>query len=296
MDELISELMFVLAQDRQPLAQVENDAALVKLWLQGRSAATCIAYARDIRAFLAYVSKPLRAMSLEDVQAFVDSRAALNKPASQRRRLASIKSLFSFAYQLGYVSFNIGAAVQLPSTMDGLAERVMDESEVHRMLALEPVPRNAALLYLLYTAGLRATEVTGLCWQHLQARDDAGQVTINRSNGKTRVVLLPASVWHPLAALRGDAAPDAAVFSSTWSGGHISRSWIHRIVKAAAKRVGLSATISARWMLHAHVRHALDRGAATLLVQATVGHNSITKSDCIPVQPSDSSANYLGLD
>jgi integrase/recombinase XerD len=46
-------------------------------------------------------------------------------------------------------------------------------------------------------------------WRDLSARDATGQATVFGKGGKTRVIVLPASAWRALAALRNDAAPDA---------------------------------------------------------------------------------------
>ena len=71
-------------------------------------------------------------------------------------------------------------------------------------------------------------------------------------------------------------------------------SQVHRIVKIAAKRADLSDRVSAHWLRHAHVSHALDRGAPVHLVQATVGHASLaTTSRYAHARPNDSSSRYL---
>ena len=289
--------MAVRAQEWTQVVPVQatGDVHLVKLWLHGRSAATRAAYAGDIRALMAHTDKPLPMTTLGDLQGFADSLAAL-KPASRIRKLAAIKSLFAFAHRLGYVPFNVGAALRAPAVKNQLAERIMGEAEVHRMLALEPDPRNAALLFLLYAGGLRIGEVADLRWRNLVARDDAGQVTVMGKGGRTRVILLSAGVWCRVVALRGDAGPDAPVFPSGRGGGHLDRTAVHRVVKAAAKRAGLPEGVSAHWLRHAHVSHALDRGAPAHLVQQTVGHASLaTTSRYAHARPGDSSARYLGL-
>ena len=67
-------------------------------------------------------------------------------------------------------------------------------------------------------------------------------------------------------------------------------------MKAAAIRTGLDPAVSAHWLRHAHVSHALDRGAPAHLLQATVGHSSLaTTSRYAHARPGDSSARYLGL-
>ncbi len=87
---------------------------------------------------------------------------------------------------------------------------------------------------------------------------------------------------------------DAPVFRSREGGGALDPSQVHRIVKIAAKRAGLLDAVSAHWLRHAHVSHALDRGAPVRLVQATVGHASLaTTSRYAHARPSDSSSRYL---
>jgi len=97
--------------------QADSDAHLVALWRHGRTARTLAAYASEARAFLAFAAKPLRAVTLGDLHAYMDSLAAL-APASRQCRLAAIKSLFGFAHRLGYLPFNPGAAVRLPPAKD----------------------------------------------------------------------------------------------------------------------------------------------------------------------------------
>jgi site-specific recombinase XerD len=213
-------------------------------------------------------------------------------PTTQARRLSAIKSLLSFGQRTGFLAVNVGAAIRLPRAKQTLSERILDVDAVLHLLALERNARNKALLRLLYLGGLRISEVSSLCGRDLAARDDSGQVTLFGKGGKTRAVLLKQSIWQELVALRAD-DPDAPVFRSR-QGGALDPSQVHRIVKHAAKRAGLPATVSAHWLRHAHVSHALDRGAPVHLVQATVGHASLTTtSRYAHARPGDSSARYL---
>ena len=217
-------------------------------------------------------------------------------PATRVNATAAIISLFSFAQETGYLRFNLGKVLKAPPVKNTLAERILDEAAVHRMLALEPNARNRALLTLLYGGGLRISEVTGLRWRDLSERDGAGQVTVYGKGGKTRVVLLSGGTWTLLAGLRGAAGPDEAVFRSRKGGGPLDESAVHRIVKAAAERAGLSAEVSAHWLRHAHASHSLDRGAPIHLVQQTLGHASVaTTGRYLHARPTDSSARYLGV-
>jgi len=278
---------------RQP-AQAESDDAMVRLWLHGRSPGTMRAYAADAGLFFVRAGKTLRAVTAADVQAFTDTLDGL-APASRARKVSAVKSLLSFAQRVGYTAFNAGAPVRLPPVRNTLAGRIMDEASVLRLVHMETGLRNGAMLRLAYAAGLRVSELCGLCWRDLAPRGGAGQITVLGKGGKTRAVLLTAGVWNAVAALRGNAGPDAPVFRSA-RGGHLDPSQVHRIVKDAAARAGLPAAVSAHWLRHAHVSHALDRGAPAHLVQATVGHASLaTTSRYAHARPDDSSARYLAV-
>jgi integrase/recombinase XerD len=280
--------------------QAETDARLVQLWLHGRPKNTRVAYGLEAECFLAFVGKPLRLVTLGELQAYADSLADL-APATQTRRLNVVKSLFTFAAKLGYVSFNVAAALKPPPMKQTRAERILPEMAVHRMLALELHPRNHALLRLLYGAGLRVSELAALTWRDLQDRaEGTGQVTVYGKGGKTRAVLLPPAIWEELQALRGSAGSDDPVFRSRRRSKrgtyHLHPSQVERIVLAAAQRAGLAEQVSPHWLRHAHASHALDRGAPIHLVQATLGHASVaTTSKYLHARPTESSSKYLAI-
>jgi integrase/recombinase XerD len=273
---------------------IATDDQIAALWLHGRPAETQRAYRREGDRFRAFVGKALAAVTLGDVQAYADTLVGL-APSSQGRALGAVKSLLAFAHRLGYLTFDVGRVVRVPSRRDSLAQRILSEAEVHRLLALEPDPRNRVLLRFLYASGVRVSEAVGVRWGDMAIRDEGGQVTVHGKGGKTRHILLPPPIWRELIALRGDAGAAAPLFRSQ-RGGHLHPSQVLRIVKAAAKRAGLSGAESPHWLRHAHASHALDRGAPIHLVQATLGHSSVaTTGRYTHARPTDSSARYLAL-
>jgi integrase/recombinase XerD len=275
--------------------QTATDQHLVDLWLHGRSIHTQRAYRADVDRFLHFVARPLTTVTLGDVQAFADSLEGL-APSSRARTLAAIKSLLSFGQRTGYLPLNVGAAVKLPARKDTLAERILTEPDVHRLLALEPSRRNQVLLRLLYIAGLRVSEIAELKWRDLQPRTDGGQVTVFGKGGKTRVVLLPNAIWRELLRFRQGAPADGPLFPSRRGGGHLHPSAVERIVWKAAQRAGLEGKVSPHWLRHSHATHALERGAPIHLVQATLGHASVaTTGRYLHARPTDSSSRYLAV-
>ncbi len=253
--------------------QAETDDQLLRLWLHGRPGTTTRAYSADVDRFIAFVGNRLQSITVGDLQEFADTLAELSD-ASRARKLSAVKSLLSYGHRIGYLPFNVGAPVRLPRIKDTIAERILPEETVLKMLALEPRPRNQAVLRLLYGAGLRVSELCALRWRDMQEREDAGQVTVYGKGGKTRHVLLSSGTWNALTAIRGEASDADPVFVSR-IGGPLSRTQVFRIVRTAAKRAGADTDVSPHWLRHARASHALDRGAAVHLVQATLGHSSV---------------------
>jgi site-specific recombinase XerD len=284
------------------------DVQLLELWLHGRSTNTQRAYRTDITRLLSRAGKAIPQLTLADLQQFADSLSNL-APASRYRVLSAVKSMLAFAHRTGYLHFDVGRALRLPPVRDRLTERILPEADLHRVLSLEPVRRNRAILTLLYASGMRVSELCGLCWRDLQPNSEGGQVTVLGKGGATRAIRIPASVWKLVNGLRsagagqpgaGQAGIDSGdpVFRSRKraNGGVLRPLAVLRIVRRSARRAGIELPVSPHWFRHAHASHALDRGAPIHLVQATLGHASITTTGrYLHARPSDSSSRFLPL-
>jgi len=106
------------------------------------------------------------------------------------RRLAAVKSLLTFGHKIGYLKFNVGSIIKIPTLKNTLAERILSIQQVQTIIALEPPGRNKLLLQFLYASGGRVTEVCNLKWRDLKAVGDRGQVTFYGKGQKTRAVAL----------------------------------------------------------------------------------------------------------
>ena len=308
--------------DLAPVSQADDDEHLVALWLHGKSANTRDAYDRDVRAFVDFADAPLQRLTLGHLQAWSDALADAGLAASTRsRKLSAVKSLLSFGHKLGYLIYNVGAAVGLPKQKDTLAERILPEAAVHRVLAVADSVaadgsftdrRNALALRLFYASGGRVSELAGLRWRDCVERSlergrPTGQVTLYGKGGKTRRVLLSADTWAALDAHRqremvgghadgGDPVLRSRKADADGKARPLTRQQLWRVVKGLAKRAGLPDAVSPHFFRHAHASHALDRGAPPHLVQQTLGHASLqTTSRYAHARPDDSSARYLGV-
>lgn len=275
-----------------------DDDELVKIWLHGRSEHTVRAYRADVERFRIRAGKPLARVTLSDLQQFAAAIEEL-APASRYRTLSAIKSLLAFGHRIGYLPFDVGRALRLPAIRNRLAERILPEADLHRVLSLESNLRNRAILTLLYASGVRVSELCALCWRDLQPNGEGGQITVLGKGGVTRAIQIPASVWKLVGSLRTDkTGPTDPVFGSrkAKNGGQLRPLAVLRVVRQAAKSAGVELPVSPHWFRHAHASHALDRGAPIHLVQATLGHASITTTGrYLHARPNDSSSRFLPL-
>ena len=270
------------------------DHQLVETWAARQaSPLTRSSYRHQGKRLLARLGVPLAEATAADLQGYIASLGNL-APATIGLAVASVKSLYAFGRATGVLSTDPTATLQAPPVKNVLAERILEEDDVRRMIAGEASPRNRALLLLFYGAGLRRAELCGLTWRDVTTRSqDRGQATVFGKGGRTRVVMLYGSTWSAVQAIRGEAGDDAPVFRSA-QGGHLDPSMVWRIVKAAAGRAGLPAGTSPHWLRHAFASHALDHGAPLPLVQAGLGHASVaTTTRYLHARPGDGAGRFL---
>lgn len=315
--------------------QASADEQVLRMWLHGKSAGTVRGYLRDVEEFfdrLASIYKvypnrvPLAEIKLVDLQRYAteledrlseQSGEPLTR-ATRSRKLAAVKSLLTFAYDIGYIRFNPGKAAKQPKVRRRLPQRILSESEVHRLLAAydDAMPlglRNRVMLRLFYASSGRVSEICRLVWDDLAPREvpgrgTCGQVNLFGKGEKERAVLVSHETWEEVLHFKAHldeldrARPNDPVFASrkrdpkTGRPGHLDPAQVWRIVKAAAKKAGLKKAASPHWLRHAHISHALDRGAPVHQVRETAGHESLTTTtEYSHARPGSSSGLYLPI-
>ncbi len=281
------------------LAYCETNEQLINLWLHGKSPCSQKAYRRDLGYFLAFVSnKPLNLVTLNDVQGFADALEDKGYAAATvSRRLSAVKSVLSFGHKIGVLPVNSGLPIVLPKVEDNLVERILSESQVLNMIAMEPNQRNKAMLRFLYATGVRVEELVQLTWRDLKpSRNGGGQVKVFGKGGATRVIAFSGETWELVKELRGDAGLDEPVFESRKraAGGRLTPKQVFRIVRDAAVRVGIDQDVSPHWLRHCHGSHAAERGVPLPLIARTLGHKSLAStSRYLHARPQDSSGLHL---
>jgi integrase/recombinase XerD len=279
-----------------PISDAEaTDEQLIALWLHERSRHTIRAYREDVKRLLAFVGwKPLRLVTLRDLQAFADTLTG--EGSSRGRVIASVKSLLSFGAKLGALPFNVGAALRKPAARDTLADRILTEDDTAKMLALTEGSEHV-LVRLLYAGGFRVSELVALRWKDLADAPNGGMfVTVHGKGDKTRTVRVSVKTANLVRAMRDGASPTAFVFPGRAKNGSTSAVQAWRIVRAAAKRAGIEKNVSPHFLRHSHASHALDRGARVTCVRDTLGHSSIAVTDRYAhARPGESSGDVLAV-
>ncbi|WP_445304807.1 MULTISPECIES: tyrosine-type recombinase/integrase [unclassified Microcoleus] len=290
-----------LAASNPPAPQViapgTDNAEIIDLWTHGKSKNTADLYRRVATLLLTTTDKPLQWLTLQDFQYFADTLEKNDlSPSSRRTYISVVKSLQSFGHRTGLIQVNAAAALVTPKPKDTLSQKILSELEVLTMIALEPCERNKLILKTFYYAGLRASELCDLNWEDLSPNAENGQLLIYGKGEKSRVVLLPKSLYIEILNSRGKAGNSEPIFRSrkAANGGRLHRISVTYLVKEAAKRAGISEKTSAHWLRHCHASHALNRGAPIHLLSQTLGHASIaTTSRYLHAKPNDSSGLYL---
>ncbi len=161
-------------------------------------------------------------------------------PATRQRKLAAIKSLFSFAHQHQLLPPNPGQSVKIPKTKDAIAERILTEDEWMKLLYAEPNRQHQLMLQLLYETRARVSEFCSLKWRDIREKaDSAALVTLFGKGNKTRKVTIRPGLWQILKATKPAEAKGNDPLFLNYRHKAYSTVQVWRIVKAAGERVGI---------------------------------------------------------
>lgn len=266
------------------MPDITDERHLTQLFLSGRPATTRRAYEKDLGLFFEHLGRPLVQLTYEDLATFTGSLTGAN--TTRARRAATVRSFLRFGHRLGLLPQVLFPPT--PRSQSRLHERILDEAEVHAVIAELPAGRDRCLARLLYLGGLRISEALDLRWHDVGKR----WVTVTGKGTRTRTVLLPDRLIEDLGSLRSGADPGIHVFRNS-RGRRLSASYVRRIVRRAGLEA-LDKPVSPHWLRHCHASHALDHGAPIHLVAHDLGHASVsTTTAYLHVRPDQGSSLYL---
>jgi len=255
---------------------------------------TVRAYLADLRQFVEFLEQRLggeaRALTLqqvgrEHVREFLAWLLDGHRKSSVGRKLSSIKAFFRFARAEGWLNHDPVAAVQAPRKEQQLPNHLTVD-DAFRLLGAavgdEPIrARDAALLEVLYSCGLRVSELVGLDWSDINPNLEL--VRVRGKGAKERLVPIGRkaleALWRyrekiPQLCRRGVREP-AAVFLNR-SGRRLTTRSVARRLDFYVQAAGLAHKISPHAVRHSFATHLLNAGADLRAIQELLGHASLS--------------------
>jgi len=207
---------------------------------------------------------------------------------SQARILSGIKAFFSFMIMEDLLTLDPTDTLEAPKTGRKLPDTLSYEEIVQLLdgidLSTPEGTRNRAILEVLYSSGLRVSELTDLRLSNVYA--DQGFVRVTGKGNKERLVPIGRdALKHVGLYLQGirchlDIQPGHEDFLFlNKRGSKLSRVMIFNIIKAAADKAGVRKSISPHTFRHSFATHLIEGGADLRAVQEMLGHESITTTE-----------------
>lgn len=252
------------------------------------------AYVRDVEKLEEFLElskidlAPARVQE-EHLSAFLKYIAELGLAAhSQARMLSGIKAFFKYLSLENEITEDPTELLESPRLPRKLPD-VLSYEEIETMLSAidHSTPegtRNRAIIEVLYSSGLRVSELTDL--QLTNCHFDIGFLRIIGKGDKMRLVPIGREAIKYtqiyLDHVRGDIAPQKGsediVFLNR-RGGQLSRVMIFLMIKDAAEKAGIDKNVSPHTFRHSFATHLIEGGASLRAVQEMLGHESITTTE-----------------
>jgi integrase/recombinase XerC len=257
--------------------------------VRGVSPRTMDAYSRDLQRFAQYCANhhiPLEGASPYEVQSFIADLSAEGVAAvSINRALSSVRGFFRYLYRFKFRSDdptadlrNLKSPKQLPTFLwEGEMAHFAELPDTAGILWPE---RDKALIMVMYSAGLRISEVANLKIQDLEG--DLSSAWVVGKGDKERQVFFSDEGREALALyltsrasrIHQDKATDRLFINR--NGGPLSVPGIRWIISKYAERSGLDKPIHPHSLRHSFATHLVNAGCDVRMVQELLGHSSLS--------------------
>lgn len=258
------------------------------------SDATIEAYIRDLDTFTQYLEISGKTLTpgttqLKDLQEFLIWIGEIGiSPASQSRRISGLRSFFRYCLSEELITVDPSSLLDAPRLKRSLPD-VLTVEEIEALMrqidhSKDDGLRNRAILEIMYSCGLRVSEVVQLRIPCLFL--DAGFIRVIGKGNKERLVPIGASaikqlhIYFQHVRNRQTSMPgeEEIVFLNR-RGRRLTRVMIFLIIKELAQKAGIPKVISPHTFRHSFATHLVEGGADLRSVQEMLGHESITTTE-----------------
>lgn len=254
---------------------------------KGYSANTLDAYMRDVDKLLRYLAVEqvnVLDVKLEDLEHFAAFISDLGiGPRSLARILSGVRQFYRFLVIDGYLEIDPTELLESPKQPDHLPE-VLSTAEVDLLeqaidLSKWEGHRNRAIIEVLFSCGLRVSELTNLKLSNLYIEEQ--YIRVMGKGSKERLVPISPRALDELNYWFADRnvmkikpGEEDYVFLNR-RGQHLTRTMILIMIKRYAVEAGIKKTISPHTLRHSFATSLLEGGADLRAIQAMLGHESI---------------------
>jgi integrase/recombinase XerD len=256
---------------------------------KGLSANTVAAYQRDLAKFNAFAQKRKLALEAVTRDDLVDFLAGLYREKLESRTVArhlvTLRNFFRFAQIQEIITTDPSLNLESPKIRRTLPGYLRLE-EVERLLAQPDAKtaaglRDRAMLEVLYSTGLRVSELTSLRVTDLDSK--VGCIRCIGKGDKERIVpagrkalsMVEKYLREARPELLGKGVSSPALFVNR-RGHSLSRVGVWKILSAYGRRAGLRVALTPHMLRHSFATHLLERGADLRSVQLMLGHADIS--------------------
>ncbi|MBQ7790216.1 MAG: tyrosine recombinase [Bacilli bacterium] len=248
---------------------------------------TLESYIRDLRFFLEYTNKEVIDITKKDIDNYILHILPLYNESSINRIIASIKSFYKYLSLFkGYV--NISEDVESLKRKKTLPKYLSIE-EVDQLLNIKIENafdyRNKTILELLYSTGLRATELVNLDIINIDTMNMV--VNVYGKGNKERIVpLSKISVnyldmyinhYRSMLFVKNQKPTDSLFLNN--HGKRMTRQGLYKIIGEIAKKQGIEKEITPHVLRHSFATHMIECGADIRSVQELLGHENIVTTE-----------------
>ena len=250
---------------------------------------TLRAYASDLEQFALYLASTghaaenLESIDLCALRSWLSDLYAqrLNR-VSLRRKLAALRSFFKFLVREGLVRANTARLLATPKVFQSVP-RVMTPEQTNNLLDASAghsergqLPRDIAILELLYGCGMRVSELAGLSLEDIDFTER--WLRVRGKGRKERQIPIPAKAASALEhylTVRTTVPGETAVFLNR-RGSRLSDRSVRTLVKFYARLVAGDSSVHPHSLRHAYATHLLSDGADLRAIQELLGHASLS--------------------
>ena len=249
------------------------------------------AYMSDIAKFADFIGgeEALLHATADDMRGFLASLADVGINArSQARILSAMRSFYRFLKLDGYIEHDNTELLKSPKLgmqlPDVLTLHEIDEIINTIDLSKKEGQRNRAMIEMLYSCGLRVSELCGLHMSDLYLKEQF--IRITGKGDKQRLVPISSRAIAELEAYFTDRSRieikrgyEDFVFISERLKKPLSRITVFHVIKELVEAAGIKKNVSPHTFRHSFATHLLEGGANLRVIQAMLGHESISTTE-----------------